>query len=141
MPSRRRSDSGRRGTWSGRTCRPGARARTAQTPEELWIVFPGDAPYRAAGRHELDREQVVDRVAVLSFEAAHTAAERETADPRVSDNANGARQPVLLGRLVELLEERAARDARGPSRRVDLHGAHARKVDDHAAVARRESCD
>src|SRR5207253_7207732 len=68
-----------------------------------------------------------------SFEAAHTAAERETADPRVSDNANGARQPVLLGRLVELLEERAARDARGPSRRVDLHGAHARRSEEHTS--------
>ena len=75
---------------------------------------------------------------MLPLEAAHAAAEREPGDARVSDDADRAREPVLLRGAVQLLEEGAAFDSRGPPGRIDFHCAHSGEIDDHAAVARRE---
>ena len=88
---------------------------------------------------EIDREQVVDRVAVLALEAAHAAAERQTADAGVSHDADRAREPVLLRGAVELLEKRSALDSRGPLCWIYLDRSHPRKVDHDAGVARGEA--
>src|SRR5207245_1902260 len=62
-------------------------------------------------------------------------------DPGVTDDADRARESVFLRGAVELLEKGATLDSRGPARWVDLDGPHAREIDDHAAVARRETGD
>src|SRR3989442_263318 len=120
---------------------PEVRPSASQTPEELRVVLVAYVAQNAIRGHKIDREQVVDREPVLPLEAAHAAAEREPGDARVSDDADRAREPVLLRGAVQLLEEGAAFDSRGPPRRIDFHCAHPGEIDDHAAVARREPGD
>ena len=97
--------------------------------------------HRAVRGHEFYREQVVDREAVLSLEAAHAASEREPRDPGVTDDADRTRESVLVRSAVELLEQRASLHSRDPLSWIDLDGPHAREIDDNAAVARRKAGD
>src|SRR2546422_50596 len=116
---------------------PEVRAGAAQSPEQLWVVLIAHVAHATVRRDEIDREQVVDRVAVLALETAHAASQRQTTDPGVSDNSYGARHAVLLSGAVQLLEKCAALDPRGACDWIDTDGLHPREVDDHAAVARR----
>ena len=56
----------------------------------------------AVGRHEVDREQVVDREPVPALQPAHPAAEREARDTCVRDDADRADEPVRLRGVVEV---------------------------------------
>jgi hypothetical protein len=94
---------------------------------------------RTVRGHKVDREQVVDRVAVLPLEAAHAASERQAADACVADDSDRAAEAVFLRGSVQLLEERAAFHFRDPLGWIDFYRAHAREIDHHAAVAGRES--
>src|SRR5439155_19145557 len=124
-------------------CRRNAEVRAGATkaPEEIWVVFIAHVAQRAIRGHEFNREQVVDREAVLSLKAAHAASEREPRDAGVPDDADRTREAVLLRGAVELLEKSAALDSRGPPRWIYFNRPHARQIDDHAAVARREAGD
>ena len=71
----------------------------------------------AVGGHDLRREQVVGREAVLALEPAAAAAERQAGDPGRRDAPAGGRQAERLRRPVELGPEHAARGAHGARRR------------------------
>jgi hypothetical protein len=58
---------------------------------------------------------------------------------RSGDDAGGDGEVVLLGRLVDLAEERTGLDADGPAIGVDVDGVHGSLVDEQAVVARREA--
>ena len=88
----------------------------------------------SVGRDELDREQAVDRQAVLPREPADPAAEREPGDARVRDLAARDGEPVRLRLAVDVAPERARLGAGDPRARVDPDGAHPREVEDDAAV-------
>ena len=84
------------------------RACPAQTPEQLRLLVrgrPDDAP---VGRHELHGPKAVDRQPEPALEPADAATERQTGDARVTDDPHRADEPVLLGRDVELAQQRSA---------------------------------
>ena len=62
---------------------PEVRAGASEPPEELGMLVLGRAHDPAVGHDQLDREQVVDREAVLPLQPPHPAAEREPGDARV----------------------------------------------------------
>ena len=69
------------------------------------------------GGDEVDGAQVVDGEPVLAHEVPEPAAERQPADPDVTDRPAGGGQAVALGGEVELRPHQAAggpRDARAP---------------------------
>ena len=80
-------------------------ACAAEPPEQVRVLVLGGAHDPAVRRDELDREQVVDRQAVLALEPAHAAAEREPGDPGVRHDPDRADEAVLLRRVVEVAEE------------------------------------
>jgi hypothetical protein len=71
------------------------------------VLVRGGGHEPAVGRDELDREQVVDRQAVLAREPADAAAERQPGDPGVRDLAAGDGEAVRLRLAVEVAPERA----------------------------------
>ena len=113
-------------------------ARAAESPEQVRMFLLGGAHDPLVRRDELDREQVVDRQAVLALESAHAAAERQPRNPGVRHDPDGADEAVLLRRVVEVAEERAAADAGNPTLRVNLNAPHAGEVDHDPVVAGRE---
>ena len=86
-------------------------------------------------------DEVVAREAVLAPQPAVAAAEREPGDAGVRDHAARRDQPERLGLPVDVRPERAALHVRQASLGVDLHAAHRREVDQHAAVDRRQPGD
>ena len=86
---------------------------------------------------EVDGEQVVDRRAVLAHQPADPAAERESGDPGVRDDAADGGEPVELRLAVELTPQHARLGARRPRCRVDADAPHRRQVDHEPAVAER----
>ena len=113
------------------------RARAAQAPEQLRLLVRGRPDEAPVGGHELDRPKAVDRQPEPPLEPADAATERQPGDARVADDADRADEPVLLGRDVELAEQRSAAGASEPPRRVDADVVHPTEVDDEAAVGRR----
>ena len=63
------------------------------------------------------------------------------ADPRVAERAADHREVVRPRRGVDVLPERAARDAHDPSRRIDRDLARSAQVDDQGAVGHRVTGD
>ena len=72
---------------------------------------------RAVGRHQLDRDQVVARQAVLALEPAGAAAERQARDARRRHAPARGGEAVLLGGAVDLGPRAAAPDAGGAGAR------------------------
>jgi hypothetical protein len=55
--------------------------------------------------HQIDREEVVHRQAMLAHEMPEPTAERQSANAGVADDAAGGGEPELLGGTVELTPE------------------------------------
>jgi hypothetical protein len=103
---------------------PEVRAGAADAPEELRMLVLAGADQVAVGRDQLDGEEVVDRQPEPTLQPAHAAAEGQPPDAGVRDHADRADEAVLLCRVVELGQQRAATDTRGARSRLDLGAAH-----------------
>ena len=113
-------------------------AAAAQRPEQVGVLVLARAHEPAVGEHDLGREQRVDRQAVVAHQPADAAAEREPADAGVRDLAGGHGEAVLLGRGVELAEQRAAADADHGALGVDVDARSAPRMSMHSAPSRTE---
>ena len=91
----------------------------AQRPEQVGVLLRARPHDAAVGKDDLGGDERVDREAVRAHQPADAAAEREPADAGVGDVPGRDREPVLLGRAVDLAEQRAAADAHERGRRVD----------------------
>ena len=116
-------------------------AAAADTPEEVGVLIRARGEELAVRRHQVDREEVVDRGAVLAHQPADAAAKGEAGDAGVGDDPAHRRQPVKLRLAVELAPEHAGLGPGGARRRVDPDALHRRKVDHEAAVAERMTAD
>ena len=76
-------------------------------------------PDLAVGGDDLDLLEVVDRPAEAARQVAEAAAEREAGDADLGDEAEHGRQPVLLRRPVDVLEQAPGPDVREPGLGVD----------------------
>ena len=90
---------------------PEVAAAAAHAPEEICVLVRARLHELALGRHEIDRDELVDREPVLAHDPADPAAEREPGDAGVRDDAGRHREPERLRLLVEL-----ARAGRRPAR-------------------------
>ena len=82
-------------------------AAATQPPEQLRISLGVDAPARTVGGDEVDGPEVVDGEPVLAHEVPETAAERQPADPDVTDGSSrGGKAEALCGE-VELRPHQA----------------------------------
>ena len=91
-----------------------------------------DAP---VGGHDLGRHEVVDAQAVASAKPSDAAAQGETGDTGVGDQAAWHRERERLRLAIDVAPDRAALDSRTSPFRVDPHTAHGRQIDHHAVVA------
>src|SRR5919206_407789 len=89
----------------------------------------------AAGGEGPARQEAVDRQSPPTMQTPHPAAERQTGDARVRDDADRTHEPRRLGGVVEFAEERAAVHARETSFGIDGRSPHRRKIDHDAVVA------
>ena len=100
-------------------------AAAAEAPEEVRVLILAGGENLAIGRHQVDRDEVVDRGPVLSHQPADTAAQGEARDAGMGDDPAHRRQSVKLRLAVELAPEHAGLGPGGARRRVDpdpLHG-------------------
>ena len=112
-------------------------AGAAHGPEEI-LVLGGARPAQLAVRgDDVDREEVVDREAVLATQVADAAVQRQAGDARGRDDAARHGEPEQLRLPVAVAPGRAALRPHRLRRRVDVDAAHLREVDDEAAVVDR----
>ena len=80
-------------------------AAAAQCPEEIGMLVGAGAQHVAVGGNELERHDVVAREAVFPREPADAAAERQTANTRLRDDAERHRQAEDVRLAIELAEQ------------------------------------
>ena len=116
-------------------------AGAANRPEQVGVlVAVGDADLAVRG-DDLDLLEVVDRPAEATRQVAETAAERQAGDADLGDEAEHGRQPVLLRRPVDVLEQTPRADVRELGLGIDGDVAHAGHVERQAALGDRGSGD
>ena len=114
-------------------------AAAAQAPEQVGVLGLARLHELAVGRHQVDRQEVVDRHAVLALEPSDAAAEREAGDARVGDDAAGGREPEGLRLAIELTPENARLYSRRARLRVGSDPSHLAQIDHQPAVAGRQA--
>jgi hypothetical protein len=117
------------------------RTGAAHAPEQVGVLLLARADLLAVGRHEVDREHVVDRVAPMPLEPPQPATQGQPRDARVTDHPHRTREPVDLRRRVEVAQEAPAGHARRARFQIDPHAFHQREVDHDPVVARGEAAD
>lgn len=117
------------------------RPRPAYRPEEVRVLVARRATQHAVGRDDLDLDQVVRGPAEPAAEVAQPAAERQTRDADVRDEAEHRRESVLLGGLVHVPEAAPRADVRDPAHGVDGDLRHPRHVEQQASVGDRGAGD
>jgi hypothetical protein len=108
-------------------------ARAAQRPQQVGVV--GGLHHLAAGRDQLGAGEVVAGGPAAARQPADPAAEGETGQPGVADDARRGGQAVALGGRVELAVQHAGARHREPPPRVDPYLAELPQVDHQPAVA------
>ena len=113
-------------------------AAAADRPEQV-VVLGLAGPHRPAisGDH-IGREQVVDAQPVTAGQVADAAAQGETRNTGGRHDPTSGRQPVRVGRIVEVAPGRAAARPRRACRRIDVHMPHQRQVDDQTVIVAAE---
>ena len=114
-------------------------AATAQTPEQLRVLFGTGVAELPVGSDHIQRLEVVDGHAELARQAPETSTQREPAHPGVGHRAERRDQPMRHALVIHLSEQRAAVHPRAPRLGIDSHAAERRQIDLHAAVAGRLS--
>ena len=95
----------------------------------------------AVGRHDVRREQVVQREAEPPRQIPDAASERETRHAGGRDDPAGRRQAERVGGRVEVAPGRTALSSRRRGGGIDADPSHPGEVDHDAAVARAEARD
>ena len=88
----------------------------------------------AVGGDDLDLLEVVDGPAEAAHQVAEAAAQGQAGDADLGDEPEHGREPVLLGRLVDVGEQAPGSDVREPGVGVDGDLAHAGHVEGQAAL-------
>ena len=110
---------------------------TAQTPEQIGMLICRRRHEPPVGSDEVDREQVVDRQAVLPRQPADAAAESQPGDAGVGDLPAGDSQPECLRLAIDVAPERARLRPRRACGRIDPDALHPREIEHDPAVAGR----
>ena len=108
-------------------------AGAADRPEQLGVLVAAGGADLAVGGDDLDLLEVVDGPAEPAGQIAKAAAEGQAGHADLGDEAEHGGQPVLLGRLVDVLEQAAGSDVGEPGIGIDADVAHAGQVEGQAA--------
>ncbi len=109
-------------------------ATAAQRPEQIRVLGPVRRPDPSVRGDDLDLFQVVGCPAEAARQVAESAAEGEAGDSGLGHEAEHRRQPVLLGRPVDVPQQAARTCVRETGGRVHGDLAHAGHVEGHPAV-------
>ena len=111
-------------------------AAAADRPEQVGVAILAGDDDPAVGGDDLDRDEAVDRQAVLADEPADPATEREPGQADAGRVAERRREPVGRGRDRVLAGGQPRLGPREASLGIDVETLHRRQVDDDAAVGR-----
>jgi hypothetical protein len=101
--------------------------------KKVRVLLPAGAADPAVGSDDLDFLEVVDSPAEPAGQIAKAPAEGQAGNADLGDEAQRRGQPVLLGRLVDVLEQAAGSDVGEPGIGVNGDVAHAGQVEGQAA--------
>jgi hypothetical protein len=108
----------------------------AQAPEEVGVLRgAGDQQLTVGGDH-VSRQQVVARQAVPAVQPAQTAAEGQSGDACVGDDAQRGGQSELLRLAIELAQPQAGLGDRRLPRCIHAQALHIPEIDEQAAITR-----
>jgi hypothetical protein len=105
------------------------------------FTFNGSESAARKAVQSLDRAEVVDGEPERALQPSDAAPERQPTDAGVPHGSHGAHEAVLLGRSIQVHQERPAVRASRSRRWIHGRTAHPRQVDDQAVVAGREAVD
>ena len=111
-------------------------ASAAKSPEEILVLRGIGREHFAVGSDQLARQQIVDRHAVFAKQPTDTAAQRETRNTGLRDDAGGDRKTEDVRFAVEIAKRRAALNANRTICRIHVDGTHAGKVYDDTVIAK-----
>ena len=114
-------------------------AAAANGPEQVGLLVLARAQDLAFGGDELDRDEIVEREAILAHQPAQPAAEGEPGDARAGNHAARDRQAVQLRLAIELAPGDAALRPHRSVLGIDVNALHRRQVDHHPAIDGRAS--
>ncbi len=114
-------------------------AAAAQRPEQVGLRFRRRGSDRAVGADDAGRPETVDRQSVFPADPSFSAAEREPSNARLRHDAARHDEAKGLRLAIEITPHRAALDSGDARLRIEVHAAHAREIDDDAAVTTREA--
>ena len=109
-------------------------AAAANRPEQVGVLGLAGDQLAPVGGHDLDRDERIDREAVLADEPADAAAEGQPGDADRAGVAERRGQAMGGGRLGELDRGQAGLCPGNPRIGVDVQAAHVGEVEDDAAV-------
>ena len=112
-------------------------ATAADRPEQVGVLVLRRDHLLAGRGDDLGLDQVVADETERPLQPAAAAAERQAADAGSRDATSGDRQPVLLGRGVELAPREPAFGAHGLRRGIDRDAGHPAQVHADSCVAHR----
>jgi hypothetical protein len=110
-------------------------AAASKRPEQITVPLTVHVQSVSPGGDELDREQVVDRQAVLSDEPADPSAQREPCDANRPGVAEPGCQSVTRGLDGVLPGGKAGLRPSALTNRVDVQATHVSQVEHEPAVA------
>jgi hypothetical protein len=103
---------------------PEVAAGALNGPEEVLVLARARPAKLAVSGDDVDREQVVDREAMLAAQMADATVQRQARDTRGRDDAARHSQPEELRLPVAVAPEGAAFRPHGPRRRIDMDAPH-----------------
>ena len=120
---------------------PEVAAAAARRPEQVGILVGGRAHPPAVGEQHVHREHVVRRQAPAAAQPPEPATQRQARDAGPAHDPRRSREPVHLGRRIEVAPHGARLDRDRLRGRIHHEAAHRGQVDDDAVVAQRGARD
>ena len=111
----------------------------ADGPEQVGVLLFARRDDAALGRDQLDRDERIDRQAVLAHQPADATAERQAGQADAAGVAEWRREPVGTRRRGVLASGQAGLGPGEAPLGVDVQALHAAQVEDDAALARAET--
>ena len=109
----------------------------ADTPEQIRVFGCIGRQHPAIGRHDVDREEVVDGQAVFAHQPADATTQCQTREARSSDGASRGRKSKFLCPGNEFKQPEPGLSARSTLNGVDRDAFHLREIDDDTAITDR----
>ena len=85
----------------------------AQAPEQIGVLRLAGSHDLAAGEHDIGLDEVIDGEAMLARQVTHAATQRQAGDTCGGDNAEGDREPIGMGGVVDIARRATSLDADG----------------------------